>query len=279
MLLILCCFATPKLHLQTRSANHERPLELPPWPDSAAGARMQGPTLSWLEDELQAATAPTPASGGAAPTTLDLSNRPLTHASLRLLPGTLTCLDLTRCGMESLEALARLPRLELLNVSYNRLVSLDALQHSRGLKVLFARSNRISSLAALESLSLLQSLDLECNALDTLDALRPLRTEPHTVWARRRGPQSHPLLAPPESSPACVDARPEAATVCVATAATLRIQTATPCASRLWRLPRLAELRLRGNLLPLAAYRRACAQLPSLALLDGDPVRRGGVAA
>ena len=162
---------------------------------------MQVPTLSWLEDELQAATAPTPASGGAAPTTLDLSNRPLTHASLRLLPGTLTCLDLTRCGMESLEALARLPRLELLNVSYNRLASLDALQHSRGLKVLFARSNRITSLAALESLPVLQSLDLECNALDTLDALRPLRTEPHTVWARRRGPQSHPLLAPSESGP------------------------------------------------------------------------------
>ena len=174
---------------------------------------MQVAALSWLEDELQAATAPTPASGGAAPTTLDLSNRQLTHASLRLLPGTLTCLDLTRCGMESLEALARLPRLELLNVSYNRLASLDALQHSRGLKVLFARSNRISSLAALESLPVLQSLDLECNALDTLDALRPLRTEPHTVWARRRGPQSHPSQAP----------EPEAATVCVAPAATLRI--------------------------------------------------------
>ena len=167
-------------------------------------------SLSWLEDELQAAAAPTPASGGAAPTTLDLSNRPLTHASLRLLPGTLTCLDLTRCGMESLEALARLPRLELLNVSYNRLASLDALQHSRGLKVLFARSNRITSLAALESLPVLQSLDLECNALDTLDALRPLRTGPHTVWARRRGPQSHPLLAPPEPSPAWTSG-PEAA--------------------------------------------------------------------
>ena len=56
---------------------------------------------------------------------------------------------------------------------------------------------------------------------------------------------------------------------------TLCIQDTTLCASRLWRLPRLAELRLRGNLLPLAAYRRACAQLPTLALLDGDPVRRG----
>lgn len=156
-------------------------------------------SLSWLEDEAQAATVHTPTSGGAAPTTLDLSNRPLTHASLRLLPGTLTCLDLTRCGMESLEALARLPLLELLNVSYNRLASLDALQHSRGLKVVFARSNRITSLAALESLPVLQSLDLECNALDTLDALRPLRTGPHTVWARRRGPQSHPALGPTQA--------------------------------------------------------------------------------
>ena len=103
--------------------------------------------------------------------------------------------------MESLEALARLPLLELLNVSYNRLASLDALQHSRGLKVVFARSNRITSLAALESLPVLQSLDLECNALDTLDALRPLRTGPHTVWARRRGPQSHPALGPTRAEP------------------------------------------------------------------------------
>ena len=150
--------------------------------------------LSWLdEDEVQAVH--TPASKAAAPTTLDLSNRPLTHASLRLLPGTLTCLDLTRCGMESLEALARLPRLELLNVSYNRLASFDALQHSRGLKVVFARSNRITSLDHLESLPVLQSLDLECNALDTLDALRPFRAGPHTVWARRRGPLSHPPIA------------------------------------------------------------------------------------
>ena len=45
---------------------------------------MQGPTLSWLEDELQAATAPTPASGGAAPTTLDLSNRPHFESDLPL---------------------------------------------------------------------------------------------------------------------------------------------------------------------------------------------------
>jgi len=221
-------------------------------------------SLSWLDEDEAAVH--TPASGGAAPTTLDLSNRPLTHASLRLLPGTLTCLDLTRCGMESLEALARLPLLELLNVSYNRLASLDALQHSSGLKVVFARSNRITSLAALESLPVLQSLDLECNALDTLDALRPLRTGPHTVWARRRGPQSHPPVAPalgpahPCGSPSygcTLLSRPQ------------------PFVPRLWRLPRLAELRLRGNLLPLAAYRRACAQLPTLALLDGDPVRHG----
>ena len=169
------------------------------------------PPLSWLdEDEVQAAAVHTPACGEAAPTTLDLSNRPLTHASLRLLPGTLTCLDLTRCGMESLEALARLPLLELLNVSYNRLTSLDALQHSSGLKVVFARSNRITSLAALESLPVLQSLDLECNALDTLDALRPLRTGPHTVWARRRGPQSHLPVAPALAHPSrALRARPQ----------------------------------------------------------------------
>ena len=144
--------------------------------------------ISWLDEDEAAESTTT------AQSTLDLSNRQLTHANLKLLPDSLTCLDLTRCGMESLDALARLPRLELLNVSYNRLTTLDALQHSRSLKVCFARSNRISSLASVELLTALQSLDLECNALDALDALRPL-----------------------------------------------------------WALPRLAELRLRGNLLPLAA--------------------------
>lgn len=224
---------------------------------------MQVPTLSWLEDEIQAAAAPTPASGGAAPTTLDLSNRQLTHASLRLLPGTLTCLDLTRCGMESLEALARLPRLELLNVSYNRLASLDALQHSRGLKVLFARSNRITSLAALESLPVLQSLDLECNALDTLDALRPLRTGPHTVWARRRGPQSHPLFAPPEPSPrrlpwfrsyGCNPAHPNRNPVCIQALEAAATGGAT--AARQPTSTRRVPPRMRAAAQPRAARRR-----------------------
>ena len=153
--------------------------------------------LSWLDEDEMETAMHTAASDGVTQTTLDLSNRPLTHASLRLLPETLTCLDLTRCSMVSLEALAQLPRLELINVSYNRLASLDALQHSRGLKVVFARSNRITSLAALESLPVLQSLDLECNALDTLDALRPHHTGSHTAWWSRPRPTEPPTPAPP----------------------------------------------------------------------------------
>ena len=55
--------------------------------------------------------------------TLDLSNRALTHTNLRLLPASLTCLDLTRCGLEGLDSLGLLPQLELLNVSYNKLTA------------------------------------------------------------------------------------------------------------------------------------------------------------
>ena len=147
--------------------------------------------------------------------TLDLSNRALTHTNLRLLPASLTCLDLTRCSLEGLDSLGLLPQLELLNVSYNKLASLE-LRQNRALKVLYARSNRVAALEPLAALDALRSLDLECNAIASLEALQPL-----------------------------------------------------------WALGGLADLRLRGNMLPLASYRRLCAQhLPSLATIDGVPTGR-----
>ena len=151
--------------------------------------------------------------------TLDLSNRSLTHTNLRLLPASLTCLDLTRCGLEGLDSLGLLPQLELLNVSYNKLSTLE-LRQNRALKVLYARSNRVAALEPLAALDALRSLDLECNAIASLEALQPL-----------------------------------------------------------WALGGLTDLRLRGNMLPLASYRRLCAQhLPSLATIEGvtacSPTRR-----
>ena len=112
--------------------------------------------------------------------TLDLSGRQLTRSSLHLLPASLTCLDLSRCGLDSLRALASLPQLELLNLSYNRLPAFDDLSQLISLKVasplpcdptrammstvrrhgcvqvLFARANRVSDLEPLRSLALLQ---------------------------------------------------------------------------------------------------------------------------
>ena len=127
-----------------------------PSPPRAEAPRRTPPrAAAWFEPEDDGPPPSTSPSTSNA-TTLDLSNRSLNNASLRLLPDTLTCLDLTRCAMQSLDALGRLPRLELLNVSYNKLVSLDGLQSSRGLKVCFARSNRISSLASIDVLTALQ---------------------------------------------------------------------------------------------------------------------------
>ena len=134
--------------------------------------------------------------------TLDLSNRALTHTNLKLLPASLTCLDLTRCGLEGLDSLGLLPQLELLNVSYNKLASLE-LRQNRALKVLYARSNRVAALEPLAALDALRSLDLECNAIASLEALQPL-----------------------------------------------------------WALGGLTDLRLRGNMLPLASYRRLLALIP-----------------
>ena len=158
------------------------------------------PTEWWADHTEWWAAEEEPQTARAIPIqTLDLSNRRLTHASLKLLPDALTCLDLSRCGLEQASGLQRLPRLELLNVSYNRLTSTIDVRNSTTLKVLYARSNRISNIAGLATIRNLQTLDLECNALASLDALAPL-----------------------------------------------------------WALKRIAELRLRGNLLPLALYRRQC---------------------
>jgi hypothetical protein len=47
----------------------------------------------------------TDAPGGPAINTLDLSNRSVSLGELQRLPETLTCLDLSRCGLESLHPL------------------------------------------------------------------------------------------------------------------------------------------------------------------------------
>ena len=172
-------------------------------------------SAAWLEVEADTPAEATAASVPAAVTTIDLSHQQLTVSSLQLLPSTLTCVDLSRCGLESVAPLSRLPRLELLNVSYNRLTSLEDVQHSGHLKVLYARSNRITHLDGAAQLALLQSLDLECNSLSSLESLTPL-----------------------------------------------------------WNLRSLTELRLRGNVLPIAAYRRTCAaKLPLLRSLDGSDMK------
>ena len=115
---------------------------------------------AWLEVEVKEPPKPT-----AAVTTIDLSHQALTKSSLQLLPPTLTCIDISRCGLEAVGPLRRLPRLELLNLSYNRLTNLDDLRHNGKLKVLYARSNRISDVTGASKLSSLQSLDLECNSV------------------------------------------------------------------------------------------------------------------
>ena len=147
-----------------------------------------------------------------AVTTIDLSHQHLTRSSLSLLPPSLTCVDLSRCGLDGVGPLRRLVRLELLNISYNRLLNLDDLRHSTALKVLYARSNKIADVGGASTLVHLQSLDLECNRLTSLDALTPL-----------------------------------------------------------WSCGALTELRLRGNLVPYAGYKRECVtHLKQLKSLDGN---------
>ena len=106
-------------------------------------------------------------------TSLDLSGR--SNPRLDSLPHTLTCIDLSRCRLESLDALRQLRALELLNVSFNRLTSLAPVANATRLSVLYARSNRLRSLEPLAQLAgSLTSVDLDENALATVEALAPL---------------------------------------------------------------------------------------------------------
>ena len=129
-------------------------------------------TGEWLKYEEEAGESEPPIRPPApAVTTIDLSQQELTLATLQQLPSTLTCVDLSRCGIERVTPLSALRALELLNISYNRLTSLDELRSSNKLKVLYARSNRIATLAGVRGMLALQSLDLECNSLRSIEAL------------------------------------------------------------------------------------------------------------
>ena len=133
-------------------------------PSRSALVRTACQSGAWLEAEVAPPPTPPPTT---AVTTIDLSHQHLTRSSLSLLPPTLTCVDLSRCGLDGVGPLRRLPRLELLNVSYNRLTSLDDVKPCATLKVLYARSNKITDLKGASALTQLQSLDLECNALSS----------------------------------------------------------------------------------------------------------------
>ena len=112
--------------------------------------------------------------------TLDLSGRQLTRSSLHLLPASLTCLDLSRCGLDSLRALASLPHLELLNLSYNRLPAFDDLSQLISLKV---------------------ASPLPCPTRAVMSNVRP-RVRAGALRARqpRLRPRAAPLSQPPPGS-------------------------------------------------------------------------------
>ena len=76
-------------------------------------------TGQWLEAEAKGAPASAPAPTTAV-TNIDLSHQHLTRSSLSLLPPTLTCVDLSRCGLDGVGPLRRLPRLEYVMTRSNQ---------------------------------------------------------------------------------------------------------------------------------------------------------------
>ena len=107
---------------------------------------------------------------------------------------------LLQCGPFPRSRAARsLDRLELLNVSYNRITTLIDLQNTTGLKVLYARSNQISSLGPLCGLIAMHSLDLECNAISSIESLNALWPLQQLSELRMRGN----LLPPSAYRQAC----------------------------------------------------------------------------
>lgn len=88
------------------------------------------------------------------------------------LPLNLVFLDLRNNDLNRL-SFGRMPYLETLVISNNRIINIDSLSRLQALRYLYARSNCIESLSSLETINLLE-LDISENDIKSSDMLRPV---------------------------------------------------------------------------------------------------------
>jgi Leucine-rich repeat (LRR) protein len=83
-------------------------------------------------------------------------------------------IDISKCGLKTLDGFCALPHLEFLDASYNELSSCIGLASNRCLQFLQLGNNRIRRVEGLEMLKLLERIDLSYNRLRTSLDIRPL---------------------------------------------------------------------------------------------------------
>ncbi|XP_078429670.1 outer arm dynein light chain 1 protein [Wolffia australiana] len=106
---------------------------------------------------------------------INLSGNSIVHIAPGVLPKSLQSLDLSRNKMAAIEGLRELPRLRVLNLSYNKI---SRIGHGLGnctlIKELYLAGNKISDVEGLHRLLKLQVLDLSFNRLTTAKSLGQL---------------------------------------------------------------------------------------------------------
>ncbi|CAL5998685.1 Conserved_hypothetical protein [Hexamita inflata] len=94
--------------------------------------------------------------------------------SMMLFQPQLQTLQIIKCKLESLDGIEQLPKLQIINASYNQFKTIQQLSSLRYIQILNLQNNKLISLDGIEELTLLQKINLSCNKLTSIKQLSKL---------------------------------------------------------------------------------------------------------
>ncbi|ESL11333.1 hypothetical protein TRSC58_00918 [Trypanosoma rangeli SC58] len=138
---------------------------------------------------------------------LDLSHNSLATLEASSLPGGLVRLNVAHNALQELQGLSSFtPRMQELNVGFNRITSQHVNGLPKGLTTLLCQSNLLDSVRPFVFLLHLSSLDLSSNQIADVDELCRLRELRALRHLELRG---NPVMSAPEAVPSLLDAMPK----------------------------------------------------------------------
>ncbi|RNE98827.1 putative leucine-rich repeat protein (LRRP) [Trypanosoma conorhini] len=143
----------------------------------------------------------------AALAVLDLSHNSLATLDASSLPGGLARLNVGHNALQELQGLSSFtPRLQELNISFNRLTSQRVGELPKRLTTLLCQGNLLDSVRPLLPLAHLVSLDLSSNQLADVEELQRLRQLRALRYIELRG---NPVMSAPAAVPSILEAVPK----------------------------------------------------------------------